>query len=196
MRRICIPVLCLFLLLAGTSCTAAPTVTQDGQDWSDEWITVGTTLGIEPPGNGLTLLDNKDALAGSNLYYAAWTAGDKTDYTNEDGETVDLYEAQLYLLLSDCEDEASAQDSVEQWKAMQMESYSVTDTQTITCAGQEFTLLIYDGTSGDNPYQFGVSAFGVYQNHAINAELTCQASFQGDALEILTQFLDGMHYAP
>lgn len=196
MRRICIPVLCLFLLLAGTSCTAAPTVTQDGQDWSDEWITVGTTLGIEPPGNGLTLLDNKDALAGSNLYYAAWTVGDKTDYTNKDGETVDLYEAQLYLLLSDCEDEASAQDSAEQWTAMQTESYSVTETQTITCAGQDFTLLIYDGTGADNPYQFGVSAFGVYQNHAINAELTCQDSFQGDALELLTQFLNGIHYAP
>lgn len=196
MRQLSILALSLLMLLTITGCAPVPTVTQDGQPWSEDWITVGTTLGIEPPGNGLTLLDNKDALAGSALYYAAWTAGDKTDYTNEDGETVDLYEAQLYLLLSDCRDPSAAQDSVAQWQELQEESYSITETQTVTCAGQVFTVLLYDGTSPDNPYQFGASAFGVYQNHAINAEFTCQASFQGDALDILTQFLDGIHYAP
>lgn len=196
MRRIWILAVCALLLLAGAGCAPVPTVTQDGEAWSEDWVTVGTTLGIEAPGNGFTLLDNKDALAAANLFYAAWTAGGKTDYINQEGETVDLYEAQLYLLLSDCKDEASAQGSVEEWMGMQTESYSITETKTVTCAGQPFTLLIYDGTGADNPYQFGVSAFGVYQNHAINAELTCQDTFQGDALELLTQFLDGIHYAP
>ncbi|MCC8181987.1 MAG: hypothetical protein LIO45_03260 [Clostridiales bacterium] len=185
----------LSLLLGLCACTAAPTETNDGLDWSENWVRVGATLGVEPPENGLTLLDNKDALAGSDLYYAAWTVGEAEDYVNSDGDTVDLYDAQLYLLLADCADEETAAQNIAQWQAAEEAVYTVTDTQTVTCAGQEFTVLIYDGTGEDNPYQFGASAFGVYQNHAINVELTCQTDFDGDALTILTDFLDGIHYA-
>ncbi|MCD8189049.1 MAG: hypothetical protein LUD78_02330 [Clostridiales bacterium] len=185
----------LSLLLALCGCSKKPTVTNDGAEWDEDWTLVGATIGVEEPGNGLTLLDNKDALAVSNLYYAAWTIGDKTEYVNEDDETVDLYDAQLYVLLQDCDSGEKAEAEVAEWQATEEENYTVTETQTVTCAGQDFTVLIYDGTGEDNPYSFGASAFAVYENHAINAELTCQEGFEGDALTILTEFLEGFHYA-
>lgn len=192
--------LCLFvslcLLIAVCGCSKKPTVTADGNDWDENWTLVGPTLGIEQPGNGLTLLDNKDALAVSDLYYAAWTIGDKTDYVNADGETVDLYDAQLYVLLQDGKNEADAEQKITDWQSAEQQTYTITETKTVTCAGQSFTVLLYNGTGEDNPYQFGASAFCVYQNHAINVELACQDGFDGDPLTILTEFLDGFHYAP
>lgn len=191
-----IALLCLSLsLLLAAGCQRAPTATRDGEPWSEDWIRVGAVLGVEPPGNGLTLLDNKDALAASNLYYAAWTIGERTDYVNADGDTVDLYDAQLYLLLEDCKTEEDAAADAADWQAMEEASYQVTDTVTLVCAGQEFTVLVYEVDREDNPYARGAVAFGVYETHAVNAELTCQDSFEGDALAILTEFLDGFHYA-
>ncbi|MCD8146991.1 MAG: hypothetical protein LUD84_06930 [Clostridiales bacterium] len=195
MKRLISFFLAACLLLALCGCSKKPTTTAEGTDWDENWTLVGATIGVEEPGNGLTLLDNKDALAVSDLYYAAWTIGDKTEYVNEDEETVDLYDAQLYVLLQDCKSSEKAEAEVAEWQAAEEETYSVAETQTVTCAGQEFTVLIYDGTGEDNPYGFGASAFAVYENHAINAELTCQEGFEGDALTILTEFLEGFHYA-
>ncbi len=195
MKRWISAILAAGTLLTLCGCSKKPTATSDGTEWDENWTLVGATIGVEEPGNGLTLLDNKDALAVSNLYYAAWTIGDKTEYVNEDDETVDLYDAQLYVLLQDCDSGEKAEAEVAEWQATEEENYSVSDVQTVTCAGQEFTILIYDGTGEDNPYSFGASAFAVYENHAINAELTCQEGFEGDALTILTEFLEGFHYA-
>ncbi|MCD8050890.1 MAG: hypothetical protein LUE89_04335 [Clostridiales bacterium] len=195
MKRVISLIMAFCLLLTLCGCSRKPTVTAEGTDWDEDWTLVGATIGVEEPGNGLTLLDNKDALAVSDLYYAAWTIGDKTEYVNEDDETVDLYDAQLYVLLEDCKSGEKAETEVAEWQATEEENYSVAETQTVTCAGQEFTVLIYDGTREDNPYSFGASAFAVYENHAINAELTCQEGFEGDAFAILTEFLEGFHYA-
>lgn len=187
--------LILSLVFSITGCQRAPAATKDGEEWSQDWVLVGSTLGVEPPGNGLTLLDNKDALAASNLYYASWSIGAHSDYENADGETVDLYDAQLYLLLMDCSTAEEAAANIEDWQSLQKENYQIATTKTITCAGEEFTLLIYDVNKEDNPYSRGISAFCVYGNHAINVELTCQDGFDGDEEDILIEFLNGFHYA-
>ncbi len=196
MKRMSCLFLCVALVFCLTGCVQqAPTTTNEGADWDADWTLVGTTLGIEEPGNGLTLLDNKDALTASGLYYAAWVIGEAEDYVNADGDTIDLYDAQLYVLLQDCDDETAAQTSVDGWQAQEEEAYNVLSVETATCADQTFTILIYETADEENPYASGVSAFTAYQDHAINVELACQDGFDGDAYAILTEFLEGFHYA-
>ncbi len=188
--------LAALLLLSLAGCGARkPTATSTGEVWDPEWTLIGATLGVEAPDSGLIPLDNKDALSISGLYYAAWVIGEAEDFVNADGDTTALYDAQLYVLLQDCADEAAAQTSAAQWQAQEEQTYTVTATQEVVCAGQTFTVLLYETAQEENPYAYGASAFTVYQNHAINAELACRDCFDGDAYSILTAFLDGLHYA-
>ena len=63
------------VLLCLTGCAVAPSQTSDGGSWSEDWVTLGPVLGVEPQEHGLVLLDNNTALTASDLYYAAWTIG-------------------------------------------------------------------------------------------------------------------------
>ena len=182
----------LFLSRLGTK---YPDRAADGTAWDENWTMMGTVLGVEEPGNGLTLRDNNTVLASNDLYYAAWTAGEPEPYVNDEGKDVDLYPAQLYLLLQGCADEENAQKAAESWRGREEDTYTVRETRTGTFNGQEYTLLLYDCGSETNPYDRGVSAFAVFGNYAVSAEFTCRADFQGDELSILTDFLGGCHYA-
>ena len=166
----------------------------DGAVWDKEWTMLGSAMGVEAPGNGLALLDNNLALAVSDTYLATWASGDAIDYVNEDGEDMDIYEAQVYLLLLSCKDAASAQDAVDDWIAQENEQYTVTDTRTETHNGQEYTVLSYQTRSETNPYSRGAVAFSVFENYAVNAELTCLEDYSGDESAVLAAFLDGCHY--
>ncbi len=190
-----------FILLAAgaalllTGCAAsAPKNAADGQAWSEDWITVGNRLGIEAP-EGLSLLENKDILAAEGLYYATWTKGGSVPYENDDGDTVDLYDAQLYLVAGESRSAEKAEDNTETWLAAARERYDVVSEETITCNGQEYTLLTYTIAKESSPYVRGVSAFGCYNTESVCAELTCVADFGEDLKPILTGFLDGCHYA-
>ena len=92
------------LLLAGLlgliGCAQYPDQAVDGTSWDPNWTMLGSVLGAEEPGNGFSLLDNYSVLTGEDLYYAAWVAGEPSAYTNEDGEGVEVYDAQIYLLLA------------------------------------------------------------------------------------------------
>lgn len=187
------------LLLAGllglSGCSQYPDKAADGTPWNPEWTMLGSVLGVEEPGNGFSLLDNYSVLTGEDIYYAAWVAGEPGPYTNEDGEEVEVYDAQIYLLAAGCADETYAQQNQEDWIARQQETYTITETWTETRNGQEYTLLAYECGSETNPYERGVSAFTVYGTYAVSAELACQADFSGEEREILLQFLDGCHYS-
>lgn len=187
------------LLMAGllglSGCAQYPERADDGTPWDHSWTMLGSVLGAEEPGNGFSLLDNYSVLTGEDIYYAAWVAGEPTDYTNEDGEEVEVYDAQLYLLAAGCADEAYASENREAWIARQQETYKVTDTWSETRNGQEYTLLAYVCGSETNPYNRGISAFAVYGTYAVSAELACQQDFAGQEREILLQFLDGCHYS-
>lgn len=167
----------------------------DGAVWDPDWTMLGSVLGVEAPGNGLVLLDNNAALSYQDIHYATWAVGGPVPYTNEEGEEVDLYEAQLYLLVYGCADGENARIAVAEWMDREKETYAVTGTRTETCNNQEYTLLRYNAVSETNPYSRGISAFAVHENYAVSAELSCRDSFAGDEEAILTHFLAGCHYS-
>lgn len=191
--------LSLFLALAGlltlAGCASYPDKAIDGTQWEESWEMLGSVLGVEAPGHGLTLLANNVVLAGDDTYYATWTVGEPTDYVNEDGDDTDLYEAELYLLLYGCADEENAEDASAEWMARETGTYTITETRTETYNGQEYTVLVYQCGSDTNPYSRGISAFGIYENYVVVAELACLDSFPGDEQEILSDFLTGCHYS-
>lgn len=188
---ICTAALCLTLC----GCGKAPSLAADGSPWSEEWTTLGDTLGVEEPGGGLTLQDNKDALSVSNMYLATWTAGEPVLYLNEDGDEVDLYPARLDVLVYGRKDEDTAQETLADWVDRQSGNYAIKDTRRQTHNGQEYTVYVYDCPSEQNPYSRGVWAVAVYGKYAVSAELNCREEFPGDESAILTDFLDGCHYA-
>ena len=194
MKRVPVLVLALCLLLTGCS-GHYPDRAADGTAWDREWTILGTTLGVETPGDGLTLSENPVVLSGDATYYAAWTIGAGESYTNEDGKDAEVYDAQLFLLLYGCGDAEQAAAAVADWTERERSVYDVTDTGTLTANGQDYTLLHYRTVSDTNPYERGVVAFGVFRSYAVSAELTCAADFTGDETEILTRFLNGCHYS-
>lgn len=189
----CLAALCL--LLAGCA-KSAPEKAADGAAWDGNWTALGGVLGVEEPGHELELRDNNEALSVTDMYLASWTIGEGVPYVNEDGDEVVLYPARLDVLVYGRKDADAAQQALADWTARQAETYDVTDSRTQTCNGQDFTVSAYTCKSETNPYSRGISAFGVYRDYAISAELNCLDSFTEDEAAILTDFLDGCHYAP
>lgn len=183
---------CLALLLTG--CSARPQETTDGTPWQEDWVTIGNRIGVEDC-EPLTFLENRDALAADGLYYAAWTDGESTPYQNSDGNTVDLYDAQLYFLASETTKEESAQTTCDKWLAASKSNYELQSEDTLDCGGQTYTRITYRCVNEDNPYDHGVSAFTVRGNLAVCVELNCLEDYSGDLETILTDFLNGCHYS-
>lgn len=184
-------ILCLSLFL--TACSSKPEEAVDGQIWQEDWTQIGTIMGIDAP-KQLTLLENKEALAADGLYYATWVAGDFVPYKNSDGDTIDLYDAQLYLLASEAGDGESAQKNFQTWLASAEDNYQIQSKDTVTCNGQPYTLISYNCVSEDTPYDHGVSALGVCGTSAVCVELTCVEDYSEDLTQLLTEFLDNCHY--
>ncbi len=185
----------LALVLGLTGCgQPAPVQASDGAAWSEDWVTVGNVVGVDTP-DGMEARENSDALAASGMYYATWSIGNAEPYVNEDGDDAEIYDAQTYLLLAGYNAVEKAEESVAEWESMANERYTVEQTQSLTCNGQEFTVLAYAFASGTNPYTRGASAFGVYRNYAISVEFSCREGFTGDPLEVLTDFLEHCHYS-
>lgn len=191
--RLLTAALAAVFLLSG--CEKYPTQTAEGTAWDRNWTILGTILGIEEPGNGFVLQDNNTALNYKDIYYATWTSGEPSPYTNEDGEEVDLYEAQIYLLIYGCKDQENAEIALKEWTEREEELYQSISAETQTINDQEYTLYSYEISSDTNPFSRGISAFAVRGNYAISAELTCQADYQGNVSELLTSFLNGCHYS-
>ena len=185
----------LALLVSLSACSRYPTKADDGADWDEGWEMLGPVLGVEAPGHGFTLLENDTVLAGDDTYYASWTAGEPVPYVNENGRDADLYPAQIYLLLYGCGDEEYARSAMEDFIAREEDIYTVTDRRTDAYNGQEYTVLVYDCDAETNPYERGASAFGIYRNFVVVAELTCVESFTGDEQALLADFLNGCHYS-
>lgn len=184
-----LPALFLFSL---SGCYQSPAAAVDGTPWAEDWELIGTVMGVEAPENGLTLMDNNGALAAMDMFYATWTIGEATAITNEDDEEAQVFDAQLYLLADGNQAPEEAQETIESW----ISRYNVQEMLSATCNSQPFTLVRYTFDSETNPYARGLSAFGVYETYAIAAELVCQDAFDGDLYQILTEFLEGCHYAP
>ena len=189
--------LILALIAAGSlvDFSQYPSAAADGAAWDKNWEMMAKAVGIEAPGGGLTLLTNNSVVAGEDTYYASWTAGEPAPYTNADGDEVDLYPAQLYVLLYGCADQAAAESACADFLAREQETYTVQDQRTEEHNAQRYTVLDYTGGSAGNPYGRGSSAFAVRGNYVLVAELLAQDSFDGDVSRMLSAFLDGVHYS-
>lgn len=185
-------ILCITMILAG--CSAASSGSGSDSITDSDHIVIGSHLTVNNTDSRLTLSDYKDTLSADGLYYASWTAGDSEPYENSDGDTVDLYDAQLYLLLGEFKNDDAAQKNMGNWLEAGQANYNVTDETTVTCNGQSYTMITYSFSNEENPYSHGVSAFGVSKNLAVCVELTCRESYQEDLQEMLTGFLNSCTY--
>lgn len=192
MRKNMIPLLTAFTLFL-SGCSQSPQSTSSGQKWQSEWTMVGKNIGIEAPAQ-LTLSENNEALAANGLYYATWVTGDSVPYTNSDGKSVDLYDAQLYFLASESRNGEKALENCANWLDKARENYDIKTEETVICGEQSYTLITYQCAGEDTPYAKGVSAFGTHGVNAVCAEFTCVENYEEDLESILTEFLNGCHY--
>ena len=184
-------VLCLFLSGCGV---LPPEKAADGLDWDKSWVTVGGIVGVDTP-DGMESRENNDALEAQGMGYATWSIGEAVPYINADGDDAQLYDAQVFLLLSGSKSVEGAENILAQWQEMARQQYAIDGTATETHNGQEFTVITYSFDSETNPYARGASAYGVYRNYAVSVEFVCQRDFDGDAAQFLARFLDHCHYA-
>ena len=185
-------ILCIATLLSGCSAFSSDSGSNIVTD--SEYVTIGSHLIVHNTDARLTLMSNMDALSADGLYYASWAAGSSEPYINFAGDTVDLYDAQLYLLLGEFKSSDAAQENMDNWLTAAHSKYDVTDEKIVTCNEQSYTMVTYKFINEENPYERGVSAFGVHQNLAVCVELTCRENYQEDLYEMLIDFLDGCTY--
>lgn len=184
------------LMLTGCAVISSALSNEETENTWDEsgYVAVGDILTVQNADNRLSLLDNKDALASDGLFYCAWTIGSSEPYENSEGDTVDLYDAQLYLLLGAFVNGEKAQTNMDDWLATAKMNYEIVSEEEITCNGQGYTLITYNFINESNPYVRGASAFGVSDSNAVCVELACRENFEDDPATILTDFLNNCSY--
>ncbi len=182
------------MLLILTGCSALSPVRKEMAPGNSDYTAIGSRLEIRDIDSRFTLLDNMDALSADGLYYAAWTMGESVPYENSDGDTVDLYDAQLYLLLGEFQTEDKALENMDTWLSAARTNYQVTAEETVSCGEQSYTVITYDCPGESNPYARGISAFGSFYDNAVCIELTCQEEFSEDLRTLLIDFLNCCSY--
>lgn len=187
-----IAALCILFMAAG--CSASPASSEKDTDEPSGDVAIGKYLRIQNIDERLELSRNLDTLAVDGLYYASWVMGDAEAYENSDGDTVDLYDASLYLVAGEYKDEQEAQSNKDAWLAAAKDNYEILSEEEITCNGQAYSLIIYNSVHENNPYARGISAFGVYKDSAVCIELTCRKDFEEDLKSVLVDFLEGCFY--
>lgn len=178
-------ILCATILLCGCS-EPAPAeyhVPEDGI------ARLGSRVTVEPF-DQFTLLDVNDSLGKRGLYSATWTDGEAVPYENSQGKTVDLYDAQLTLLVSEAIDELESQENFNFWISTAEENYDISETETVTCNQQEYTLLSYNRNDKDSPHPRGMSAFAINGKTGVCIEFTCSEDYGKDLKPILSDFLE------
>lgn len=185
-----------FLSFILTGCHALSLTNETAANtWEDSgYVAIGQNLIVSNADNRLSLLEDKDTLSAEGLYYAAWTIGSSKPFENSDGDTVDLYDAHLYLLLGEYPSNEHAKNNMEKWLTAGKNNYQITNEEEVTRNGQAYTMISYQFINENNPYDRGVSAFGIHDKNAVCIELTCQESFEEDLQEIMLQFLDNCSY--
>lgn len=164
------------------------------EDRDPSTVKLGLHFSVDNTSESRTLLSNIDTLAASGLYYAAWGTGGKVPYENSDGDTVDLYDAQIYLLFGEYNDRDTAEENMQGWLDAGRTNYEVIREDEIQFCGQTCTKLTYRFSGEDSPYANGVSIFGVLDNNAVCIELTCRETFVGDPENTMDEFLNCCTY--
>lgn len=193
LKSICITcILCIATVLSG--CSSSSSDSNNDTNVTSKDVQIGGSLTVRNTDTRLKLISNLDTLSADGLYYASWAAGSPEPYENFAGDTVDLYDAQLYLLLGEFKSSDAAQQNMDNWFTAGQTNYNITAEENVTCNGQSYTVVTYTFDNEENPYERGVSAFGVHQNLAVCVELTCRENYQEDLYEMLVAFLNNCTY--
>lgn len=179
--------LALFLtaaLLTGCALPEAPEVAADGTPWSDEWITIGAVLGVENI-DGWKNIRNEDLLADTGMYFASWVTGESSE---------GVYPAQVFLVLSQCETAADAEELLGEWTKLAGENYNTEAPEILEHKLGTFTLIPYT-CGADSTFDRGVSCVGIVGTRAVNLEVSCMADVELDLQATVTEFLNGFHFA-
>ncbi len=157
-------------------------------------LTIGNSMEVNTIDSDLILLDNMDTLATDGLYYASWGIGEKEPYETSEGKTIDLYDAQIYLLLGEYANDETAQQNMNSWFTGAKANYEVLNEETITYNDQTYSLITYTFKNKNNPFIQGISVFTVSNNSTICIELTCGKNFKEDLKTVLLDFLNKCSY--
>lgn len=176
--------LCLML----TSCVEemGPTKPDDGPLLVGDFVRVDVPRDIRP-------MEYNDVLAADGMYYATWSVGEAQPYTNEDGDDAEIFDAQVYLVLSEKTNAENAAGALDEMLEMANSRYQVESTASEDHHGQRYTIITYCYLSETNPYAVGAAAFAVRGDHLINVEVSCQEG-GSDPLALLGDFLEGCYY--
>ncbi len=180
--------LCITTLLTG--CGALPNQTAANEPSSEVPLPIGQHLTVDDSGFALQRYEQNDALAANGMYYATWTDGSVSDYVNDKGDTVDLYEAQLYLLLEESKTAEQAAENKASWYEIAKEHYEIESEEEVTIGNESYQLVRYQVNHEVSPYDHGISAFSTHGDAALCAELTCLDSYDGDLDAMMKDFLE------
>lgn len=186
MKRSILLIILLCLVLAGCAEDLSPAKLGDGP------LLVGNLIEVNAP-KRLTPMEYNDVLAADGMYYATWSMGEAQPHTNEDGEEAKIFDAQVYLVLSEKTSTENAQSALDEVLEMANSHYQVESVSTETYEDQFYTILTYRYGSDTNPYTIGAAAYGVRGNCLVNVEVSCLEG-GSDPLTLLGDFLHGCHY--
>lgn len=194
--RYVICVICVMIFsLAGYIYVSLPMEGAGENTWEvSGYLELGHYLTVQKTDDRLSLLDSKDVLAANGLYYATWTIGDPEEYVNNEGETVDVYDVQLYLLLGEHKSDREAVKDMTKWLDAARTNYEILEEEQFTCDGLAYTLITYNCISEGNPYDRGISAFGVCDSTSVCIEMTGRESFEEELRDIMLPFLENCSY--
>lgn len=188
---VCTLILCLMLSACGAK---LPEKAADGTAWGEDWTTIGSALGVEPM-DGWTVQRNEDVLAAEGTFYASWTKGEAISYTNENGDEVTTYDAQIHLVVMELETAADAEEAAAQWQSLAKERYPDMEKSNGEYAGQSFEIAVFSFPVGSGPASRRASATGIRGNLAIQVDVVTLEDFSQEPLEVLADFLEHCHYA-
>lgn len=188
---VCTLILCLMLSACGAK---LPEKAADGAAWGKDWTTVGDRMGVEPM-DGWTVQRNEDVLAAEGTFYSFWTKGEAIPYTNENGDEVTTYDAQIHLVVQEFDVPSDAELTAALWQSLAKERYTDMEETTGEYAGQSFEIAVYPFPTGTGPNSKGASATGIRDNRAIRVDVITLESFPEEPSDVLADFLKHCHYA-
>ncbi len=186
-------ILILCLLLSGCG-KAAPEKAADGTSWDESWTTIGNFLGVEP-NSDWTMRRNEDLLTSEWTCYCSWTQGEGISYTDEEGNEVTTYDAQIHLVIKEFDDPNNAEMTASLWRSLAQERYPELEQSTAQYAGQSYEIATYPFPAGNGPASLGASATGVRDGWAIQVDVLTLESFPQTPGQVLEDFLTHCHYA-
>ena len=181
-------------LLGGCGMNTNTNQTENAAETASYPLAVGDVMTIDDLGGNAKLLDIQDSLTRRGLYYAAWGVGNAEDYANDEGTTIQLYDAQLYTIISTCTQDYEALDTCANWESTAKKSYTITDESKLDYNGITFDMLSYTySENSKNPCDYGMSIYGADGTTAICVEISCRNQWDGDGKDLIKDFLDHCH---